>query len=1169
MNFFNAAANLHPEFRAIGETPAMSIAGLSRIHKAHFIAALAEEPKLLPLLVLVETESEAMRLCEDITAFGFSKNFAAVYPAKDRDFTAADTKSLEYEQRRLAVLARLSAESSLSTVNCQLSIVAATPESAAQMTLSPQELADSVVHIAAGDEINTDALLAGLVERGYTRVDLAESAAQFSVRGSVIDVFPVNSPAPVRIDLWGDTVDSLALFDTESQRRVDKIERVEIAPAVEPVGKSTIFDFVRRIIVCEQTNCNEQFRAAYEQMKADIELALESAAGRLPPPTGEYMLGKSAYEAAVSDKLIAKFDTFSRDSSALSVNALQLPPWNGDYRQLKDDLSELSKCGYALVVFAGTEKSAKSLAQDLRDDGFKADYSESPKKLFARHIFVTAGTLSAGFDYPAVKCACLTAAGRGERGGGHGFAGGTPQPVKKPKRKNKSETIRMITDINVGDYVVHDNYGIGIFEGVTKLTADGASKDYIKLKYAGKDVLYVPVTQLDFIARYIGNTDSVNLKLSRLNTDSWFKAKAKVRKAVEELAEELIELYSKRMKTAGYAFPADCREQTAFENAFGYVETNDQLTCIEELKADMQSERPMDRLLCGDVGFGKTEVALRGVFKCVMGGKQCALLCPTTVLAWQHYQTALQRFSFNSGQTPLGGLTSAARGKAPRLGNESEFPGINIELLSRFRSAKEQREILAKLKSGVIDFVIGTHTLVGKEVEFCNLGLVIIDEEQRFGVTQKERLKGLRSADLPSDKPEVFAGVDVLTLSATPIPRTLNMAMSGIRDMSVIETPPHDRIPVTTYVIEQDMGVIVQAINKELRRAGQVYYIHNRVETIVSCAAKLHELIPEARIGIAHGRMDERGLLNVWRQLLEREIDVLVCTTLIETGVDVPNVNTLIIENADHMGLAQLHQLRGRVGRTNRRAYAYFCFARGKVLSEIAEKRLKAVREFTQFGAGFKIALRDLEIRGAGSVLGESQSGHLSSVGYETYVRLLEEAVGQLTMDNGQLTIDNPPKLVQCTVDIKCDAFIPESYISNQAQRIACYKKIAEIRDEDDARDVVDELTDRYGALPKSARGLVEAARLRNMASCLGISEVAHAKETLTLYWEQPDMQRLAQVPQRFARRVELNMVGRVSVSVKLGKLMWNEKGKWHESPAIDDVLGAALEFLEQLTIGS
>ncbi|MCL1903012.1 MAG: transcription-repair coupling factor [Oscillospiraceae bacterium] len=1120
MNFFYSVANLLPEYRDLIKNPGAAVSGLSRIHKAQFIMAMSHEQNKSPLLVLVETENEAIRLCDDInTLEAAASAIAEVYPANDISLISTNTQSREYEHKRLSVLTKLSphsqqstVNSQQSTVNCQLStvncpsIVIATPEAASQVTISREQLTRSIIYIKKDDELNVDSLLSALVENGYTRTDLVESASQFSVRGSVIDIYPVNSPLPARLDLWGDTVDALTLFDIESQRSVSKIGEIEIAPAVDSAietgSSSTLFDYVHSVVVCEHNACDEQFRATYEQLNEDIKLALETG-GKV---NEKYMLGKAEYEHIVSEKTIAYLSLFAKKQGAITKQAdtVQIANWNGDYKQLCVDLKAYMKNGYALVIFAGTEKSAKSLALDLRDDGFRADYTDNPKKVYSKHIFVTKGTLSGGFDYPKAKCACITHIGVNHSTSSNGaFNAANPA---KPKKKNKSEAIRALTEINIGDYIVHDNYGIGIFEGVTKLTSDGVSKDYIKLQYGGKDVLYVPVTQLDFIARYIGNTESANLKLSKLHTNAWVKTRARAKKAAEELAEELIELYSRRMRSKGHKFESDTPEQEEFEGRFSYIETKDQVICIEQLKKDMQAEQPMDRLLCGDVGFGKTEVALRGAFKCVMEGLQCALLCPTTVLAWQHYQTALQRMD--------------------------GFP-INIELLSRFRTAKEKNEVMKKLEAGIVDFVIGTHTLVGKNVRFKNLGLVIIDEEQRFGVTQKERLK------------EAFSGVDVLTLSATPIPRTLNMAMSGIRDMSVIETPPHDRITVTTYVTEHDRGVIASAINKELRRAGQVYYIHNRVETITSCAAKLQELVPDAKIGIAHGRMEEKELLGVWRRLLEREIDLLVCTTLIETGVDVPNVNTLIIENADRMGLAQLHQLRGRVGRTNRRAYAYFTYNQGKVLTEIAQKRLTAVKEFTQFGAGFKIALRDLEIRGAGSVLGESQSGHLSAVGYETYVRLLEEAVNEI-QGNEVSEARN-----ECTVDIKCDAFIPDSYIFNQAQRISCYKKIAEIRDETDAEDVADELTDRYGKIPNAVKGLIQAAQIRNMAGSLGITEIAQNKKGLILYWERPNIDGLSKLSDEYTGRIELNLTGRIGLSLRLDKS--------------DDVLKTATGFLERL----
>ncbi|MDR0196625.1 MAG: transcription-repair coupling factor [Oscillospiraceae bacterium] len=1087
MDFFQTVAERLPEYRELvrqiqSENPSpCAVAGLSRVHKAHFTAALSRERIETPLLVLVEAENEAVRLCDDINAFLFSDgqaDSAMVYPMKDLNLICARAVSSEYEHRRLAVLSALIAKE-------RPAVVVATAQAAAQTTVSPGELADGVISAEKDGELNVDALLPRLVEGGYTRCDMIEGAGQFSVRGSITDIFPVNAKAPVRIDLWGDTVERITLFDIETQRSVSEVGEIRIPPAFEFSESATLFDYVKRVIVCESANCAEQFRAARETLKEDIKLALEKEG---LSGDGKYMLSKSEYDALLKKHGAVYFDTFSRRAGSVNVNAAQLPAWNGEYKQLKEDVASYIGNGYAMTIFAGTEKAARRLAADLRDDGFAADFSQSPKKIYAKRVYVIQGTLSAGYDYPAQRLAAVTHTGVSEKT----RRGGAANDFKKPLKKKKAEEIRSLTEIKEGDYVVHDNYGIGIFEGVTNLTSDNVSKDYIKIRYAGGDALYVPVTQLDYIARYIGNTDSVSLKLSKLRTDSWQKARTKAKKAAEELAEELIELYSKRMRSEGHAFARDTREQEEFENRFGYVETDDQISCAGEIKRDMQKKQPMDRLLCGDVGFGKTEVALRAAFKCVMEGMQCALLCPTTVLAWQHYQTALLRME--------------------------GFP-VNIELLSRFRSEKEQRRILEKLESGVIDFVVGTHRLVGKDVRFKNLGLVIIDEEQRFGVSQKEKLK------------EAFIGTDVLTLSATPIPRTLNMAMTGIRDMSVIETPPHDRMPVTTYVAEHDEAVVVAAINKELRRAGQVYYVHNRVESIYSRAAKLGELCPDAVIGTAHGKMNEEKLLRVWRQLLDREIDVLVCTTLIETGVDVPNVNTLIVENADAMGLAQLHQLRGRVGRTNRRAYAYFMFGKGKVLTEIAEKRLNAVREFTRFGAGFKIALRDLEIRGAGSVLGESQSGHLSAVGYETYVRLLGEAVAELTGGKA------PPASSfarECVLDLKIDAYIPDSYISNQSQRISCYKKIAQIRDEADAKDVIDELTDRYGEIPPPAKGLLDVARLRNVASKLGISEITQVKDKIILHWETPDMRRVSNASKTLRGRLTLNLTGRLGLSLRL-----------------------------------
>ena len=730
--------------------------------------------------------------------------------------------------------------------------------------------------------------------------------------------------------------------------------------------------------------------------------------------------------------------------TSISFSSNKLAAWNGSYNQLSEDLQGLyapDRCG---VILAGTDKSAKNLVKNLTSDGYNAVFSENIDSIQSGKIFVTSGALSSGFELLGDKFFLIT----------YGQAAYKVETRKRKKPKNGQE-IYSLSELSAGDYVVHSVHGIGVFSGIRKIDTHGITKDYIKIDYAKGDVLYVPVTQLDMVAKYIGPQENSRVKLSHLGSQDWQKAKAKVKSSVKDIAKELIALYSARMKSKGYAFSRDNEWQRDFEAKFEYEETPDQLTCASEIKRDMEKTSPMDRLLCGDVGFGKTEVALRAAFKCVADSKQCAFLCPTTILAWQHYQTVTKRFE--------------------------GYP-VRIELLSRFKTAKEQKEILKKLKHGEVDIIIGTHRLVQKDVEFRDLGLAIIDEEQRFGVTQKEHFK------------ELCKNVDVLTLSATPIPRTLNMAMSGLRDMSVITEAPMNRQPVQTYVLEHDDGVINEAIRRELRRGGQVFYLHNDVESIESTANRILEAVPEAKIGIGHGKMRENELSEVWRKMLAQEIDVLVCTTIIETGVDLPNANTLIIENADRMGLSQLHQLRGRVGRSSRRAYAYFTFRKNKVLTEIQQKRLAAIREFTEFGSGFKIAMRDLELRGAGNIMGAQQHGHMESVGYDMYLKLLEEAVSE---EKGEITTT---KDMDCLIDISVDAHIPESYVESLTLRLDVYRRIADIRSLEDSNDVKDELKDRFGEIPKSVLGLIDIALIRNKANAMGIYEIRQNGNTLLLY---------------------------------------------------------------------
>ena len=686
------------------------------------------------------------------------------------------------------------------------------------------------------------------------------------------------------------------------------------------------------------------------------------------------------------------------------------------------------------------------------------------------------GHLSGGAEYPFARFAVFT--GRRQKDSG-----------EKRAAKKKDKGLSSLSDITPGDYVVHQNHGIGVYKGIRRLDLQGVVKDYITIAYDKGDTLYVPVTQLDVVSRYTAPGEGERVKLSKLGGDAWNKTKARVKKATEEMAEELIQLYAKREQAKGYAFPEDGEWQRDFEARFAYEETPDQLTCTAEIKKDMESTHPMDRLLCGDVGVGKTEVALRAAFKCVMGGKQVAILVPTTILAWQHYNTILSRME--------------------------AFP-VKVELLSRFRTPKQQKQSLANLSQGVADIVVGTHRLLQKDVKFHDLGLVIVDEEQRFGVTHKEKLK------------ELCVGVDMLTLSATPIPRTLNMAMSGLRDMSTIEEPPVERRPIETYVLEYDDIVIGDALRRELARGGQAYYLHNRIDTLEQKAAHIAEICPGARVATAHGKMDEATLSRVWQQLLDGEIDILVCTTLIETGVDVRNCNTLVIEDADRMGLAQLYQIRGRVGRSGRKAYAYFTFRRDKVLNEIAAKRLSAIREFTSFGSGFRIAMRDLEIRGAGNLLGHSQHGHMEAVGYDMYVKMLSAAIAKA---KGEEPVADKS---ECLVDITVDAYIPEKYIADASGRIEAYKRIAAIDSRQTADDVRDELCDRYGKPPKSVEGLIEISLARVVAARLGVYEITQRGDSLILYSDKLDLPTVKPLLKAMGRRVLVNASAKPYLSLRV-----------------------------------
>ena len=1132
MSAFEHAIKISAEYQGVensikkGFLP-QGVLGLIPVQKALLVSALVESLEKKALIV-VPDDATAVRLCEDLTGFGKD---VLHYPARSFSFWDTDGQSYEYEQKRIKALRRM--------LDGKCDIVVASAEASVSYTIPPEILHQKSVLLKKNEEIPLEKILVSLNAAGYKRVDAVEGVGQFSCRGGIIDFFSPDDDEPVRIELWGDTVDTMCRFDVQSQRRTVNIDEILITPSKEIVidnpldladkiqsfaknvrGKkadiikeklyadvdrlkngvgvgcadkylpliyspATIFDYAKDYILFafETGGIKEKIGASQKLLLEDIKSALED--GVLCKGLDKFSLNFAELVNEYENHKATYVDNFARGSFDTSVRSLTtfnggtLPVWNGKLDILMEDIKPIQSKESTIVVFAGTEKSAKNLAEALTDEEMPSIYfslipAEFPKGV----ISVLPGSLTSGFSFSREKLYVFTY---------------SKIYQSKARRKNSGfkakDTIHSLDELKKGDYIVHKIHGIGIFDGVTQLESNKIVKDYIKIKYAKSDVLYVPVTQLDLVSKYIGphEDDGKALKLNRLGGSDWEKTRSRVRSAVKDMADQLIKLYSQRMHTEGYAFSPDIDMQYDFERRFEFEETGDQLRSIDEIKNDMEKPYPMDRLLCGDVGFGKTEVALRAVFKCIADGKQCAILVPTTILALQHYQTILKRFD--------------------------GFP-IEAEMLSRFRTQTQRAKIIKRVNAGFIDIIVGTHSLIAKNVKFKDLGLLIVDEEQRFGVAQKEKIK------------EKFPGVDVLTLSATPIPRTLNMAMSGIRDMSVIEEAPSDRFPVQTYVVEHNLPLLCEAMEKELRRGGQVYFLHNRVETIDGVANSIKEFLPDARIAVAHGKMNEEQLSDIWRDLMNGEIDILVCTTIIETGVDVPNANTLIIEDADMLGLAQLHQLRGRVGRSARRASAYLTYKRHKNLSEVAYKRLQAIREYTEFGSGFKIAMRDLEIRGAGNLLGAQQHGHLAAVGYDMYMQLLSEAISDKKGDT-------PKRKKECLIDLQINAHIPDKYISALAQRLAIYRRIADVRTIEDADDVRDELRDRYGEIPLSVEGLIQVSLCRNRASALGIYEIGQRGDTIYLYCEEINTSLVLEISSILRGRVGVTSTGKKSINVK------------------------------------
>ena len=1080
-----------------GRSP-VEVAGLSPIHRAHFAAGLLTRLDV-PVVLVCADEGECTRLAADVTALTGVP--ATMLCAREFLFHDGAVASRQWEHQRLAAFYAMA--------QGKTKLIAATVEGLLQRTLPPEELSAHVVAIESGKQYDLDELADRLAALGYTRCQQVEGVGQFALRGGILDVFSPGQDDPVRIEFWDRDVDSMGRFDVSSQRRVGHLNQAVFLPVSEllpirdedgrwerltdrrlPARYDKLATAAHHLppdaVVCfsESSRVAERGKNWLWQLNEDVKTLLE--AGKLDGKHAVFAAGMDDLMAVLSDHALCFLDSFTTSAAPLppreilTAQGRQLSSFGASLDAAAADLTQLQNANTGTVVLVSSEKRALNLQAMLRERQVRSavDFQlhELPQP---GGIVIAVGGLSAGFDYIGCPCAVLTEGGN--------------EPRRKGKRLRHAADRRKVdsfTDLSPGDLIVHEHHGIGRFVGMVKMTVDGVDKDYVKLAYAGADVLYLPATQLDAIAKYIGSGDDPETKkLSKLGGTDWEKAKTRTRKAVKDLAKGLIQLYAQRQRQPGYAFAPDSPWQKEFEEDFPYDETEDQLRSIREIKKDMEAPRPMDRLLCGDVGYGKTEVALRAVMKCVLDGKQAAILVPTTVLARQHYLTARSRFA--------------------------KYP-VEIEVVSRFRTPAQMKKALAGVENGSVDLLIGTHRLLQKDVRFKDLGLLVVDEEQRFGVTHKERLK------------EISKQVDVLTLSATPIPRTLNMALSGIRDMSAIEEPPSNRQPVQTYVLEHDWSVLCDAMRRELERGGQVYYLHNRVETIGRTAARIKEMLGEdVEVSVGHGKMSQEELGDVMTRVSDGEVDVLVCTTIIETGIDIANVNTLIIEDADKMGLAQLHQIRGRVGRSPRRAYAYMTYRRGKVLTEIAAKRLSAIREYAEFGSGFKIAMRDLEIRGAGNLLGPEQSGFLMSVGYDLYLKLLEEAVLE---EKGEAPVRAP----ECTVDLTISASIPDKYVPSPEQRMDLYRRIARIRTSEDADDMTDELIDRFGDPPRPVNNLISAALLRGQASACFITEITQKGDRLVFYLDRFEFEHIAALAGQYPGRMLFSPDDRTALTLKL-----------------------------------
>ncbi len=1071
-----------------GEFPVQLI-GCMDTQESHMIYGTGRDKRIR--LVITHNEVRAKELVEDLKLYDHDVMY---YPAKDFIFYSADVHGQAIVKERLKVIKRLLEKEPLTVVT--------TLDGGMDYCLPFERYQENRIHVAEEEILDLEEFKKNLVAIGYENTGQVQKEGEFSVRGGIVDVFPLTEECPYRIELWGDEVDGIRRIDVESQRSVENVSEIEIYPATEifleedrilegmhrmeeemqtcvrrfeEEGKkeeasrlrqsvanfretyevyhglvnlesyvsyftknvSSFFDYFKGEDVCvyldEPARCIEKGEAVEYEFRESMVSRLEK--GYILPGQMEVLFSLPVLLKKLSELpllLMTALDMKVKEFNVRHKYNFQIqaaPSYNNNFSLLAKDILRLKKNGYRVLVLSASGTRAERLCQDLQDYEIPAFYSRDlSRELLPGEVMIGKGTLRKGFEYPNLRFVVMT---EGD------IFGGVKKKRKKRVKRYEGAAIHSFNDLKIGDYVVHENHGLGIYEGIEKIEVDHITKDYLKVAYAGGSNLYIPATSLEVLQKYAGSDAAKVPKLNKLNSPEWKKTKTRVKGAVKEIAQELVDLYAKRQAKQGHAFEKDTVWQREFEEVFPYEETEDQLHAIEDTKKDMESIKAMDRLICGDVGYGKTEIAIRAAFKAVMDGKQVAVLVPTTILAGQHYNTFVQRMRDYS---------------------------VEVGMLSRLRTPKENRETVEKLRKGAIDIVIGTHRLLAKDVVYKDLGLLIVDEEQRFGVTHKEKLKQLKN------------DIDVLTLTATPIPRTLHMSLVGIRDMSVLEEPPVDRMPIQTFVMEKNDEIVREAILRELGRGGQVYYVYNRVANMDIIAGEVQKLVPEAIVAYAHGQMNERELERTMFAFVNGEIDVLVSTTIVETGLDIPNVNTIIIDEADKLGLSQLYQLRGRVGRSNRTAYAFLMYKRDKMLKEVAEKRLAAIKEFTELGSGFKISMRDLEIRGAGNLLGARQHGHMEAVGYDLYCKMLNEAVKRLKGEK----VENDE--FETNIDLKMDAFIPADYIPNEFQKLDVYKRIAEIETEPERDDMVDELIDRFGEPPQSVCNLLEIALLKARA---------------------------------------------------------------------------------------